>query len=920
MAFNPFHWFRRRAKIFMAGLAILCMLLFVLGSGVKGGDISDYLERWFGWKFKGNTTEVAKLYGKKQTVNNLIELRGHRQIANEFMLAAWARKIEAFRTGPEKTVLTKLEDPYKTDHELALADINKGGQSEDAIRENLRHGLRALALLRDKLTKANKTDEAEAVADQLRVFDFMVWEGFQKSQGQSYFGGGFKLDELLDFDLWLHQADRLGIRFTNDDIRRLVEDDCPLKSLLSGNDAKDELEYYRLVPSAKNAKATLPDLYQALGDEFRVRLAQTSLLGVAPGVRSFHPGTGLAGQQIPAWPTPDEFWQYYRDNRTDVRVTLVALPVKDFLDKVKETPTKEELLALYNRYKEMETSPEREKPGFKEPRRVAVEWVQADPDTAYYQKKSAELTPTVEGITKLFPGFGAASPNVGTASASLAVASVPADELGIQAEHEKYLKELLDKRQLSSKDNRSLFDPKSEIMARGPDRPENVAAFLGQFLLGACATPDGVAASANAVSAEMAVTTYLNKPIAPRLAGLVAAGFEPTIFGTLTQQAALVYVPPERLQDVRKYLLARAQQQYATTLAEGEMAEFKKKLDEVRSDPKAAAEFVKTNAVSEKGFTLHRLEEPLDLREMLTSPVNSLRLDYEKERLEIVGRFGRQDFPRFEELLFGSNRQLYHPETLPAMTLLSRLPETLRDRRFRAMLGIIADPTLILFWKTQDRNAYVPSFDEARPKVEAAWRFQKARELARKEADTLAKDVREHTGEGGGAAYLRDLALSRGFRWFDPPEAIARLTTPARPALSHDPTVYEPYSIPESVVSLARSDTPEQLVRDLQKPGDATVFRDRPEKNYYVAALVSRVEPTMMQFRSVYQAAVPEGGLFGGRDLLLKRLERDREREYRKNLLKQLRTEAQAPLDEFGNYRIDPDVRELIDGRNREEQ
>jgi hypothetical protein len=908
MAFNPLHWFRKRQKVFLAALAIMCMLLFVLNIGVKGADISDYLDRWFGWKFKGNTTEVASLYGKKQTVSNLIELRTRRQAADEFMRAAWERKISTFDTGTAK-VLEKLEDPYKEDHNRARADIQKGGTSEDATRENFRHGLRALALLRDKLTKANKSEEAEAVADELRVYDYFIWEGVRKSQGQSYFGGGFKMDDLLDFDIWLHQADRLGIRFTHDDIRKLVEDDCPLKSLLSGNDAKDETEYHRLVPAAKNSKANIADLYQALGDEFRVRLAQASVLGVAPGVRSFHPGTGMAGEQIPAWPTPDEFWQYYRDNRTDIRVTLLTLPVADFLGKVEGTPSEEELRALWTRYKEMEPAPEREKPGFKEPRRVALEWVKADPDTEYYQKKSAELAPIVEGVTKLFPGFGSASPNVGTAVAGLYVDSLPAEELGIQAEYAKYLRE---NQRWMAKDNRSLLDPNSEIMARGPRRPENVATFVGDFLLGTCAIPDGVAASANAVLAEMGVTSSLNEQIAPRLRDLVGAGADPSIFGVLVRQAAAVYVPPEPLTDVRKYMVIRARKEYAQTLAQGELAEFKKKLDEHRSDPKAAAEFVKANAVPEKGISQRETTEPMDQYQFSTSEaVAPIRTEY-LQQAAMMAQFGDNPVP-FVGQFFGSDKQIYHPEQFPSFAFLRTNP------RFRG-LTLADPPPRILYWKTQDQSAYVPKFDEARKNVEYAWRFQKARELVRKEADTLAKDVREHTGEGGGAAYLRDLALTRGYRWFDPSGAISRVATAARPALSRDPTVYEPYTIPESVLSFPRSDTPEQLVRELVKPGDATVFRDRPEKTYYVAALITRNEPTLEQFRSVYQAAVPEGGFLSGRDLLLARLERERQRDFRKNMLKQLRTEAKAPLDEFGNYRIDLDVREQVDGKNREEQ
>jgi len=47
MAFNPFTSFRKHQKVWMASVLLLCMVTFVLCTGV-GGDLSERLLRMFG--------------------------------------------------------------------------------------------------------------------------------------------------------------------------------------------------------------------------------------------------------------------------------------------------------------------------------------------------------------------------------------------------------------------------------------------------------------------------------------------------------------------------------------------------------------------------------------------------------------------------------------------------------------------------------------------------------------------------------------------------------------------------------------------------------------------------------------------------------------------------------------------------------
>ena len=51
MAFSPFSAFRKHQKVLFASLTVVCMLTFVLTSGVAGfgGDFFSELPRWLGY-------------------------------------------------------------------------------------------------------------------------------------------------------------------------------------------------------------------------------------------------------------------------------------------------------------------------------------------------------------------------------------------------------------------------------------------------------------------------------------------------------------------------------------------------------------------------------------------------------------------------------------------------------------------------------------------------------------------------------------------------------------------------------------------------------------------------------------------------------------------------------------------------------
>src|SRR5207248_8527498 len=107
MAFNPFHHFRRYSKVVFAGLAILCMVTFVLSSGMGRGDMLSQLTNWASGGARG--TELLTVYGKKFDGSQSRQIHVGRQLASEYMLTV----IRAARdnvVGRASDGLTKMAD------------------------------------------------------------------------------------------------------------------------------------------------------------------------------------------------------------------------------------------------------------------------------------------------------------------------------------------------------------------------------------------------------------------------------------------------------------------------------------------------------------------------------------------------------------------------------------------------------------------------------------------------------------------------------------------------------------------------------------------------------------------------------------------------------------------------------------------
>src|SRR3954447_5848086 len=103
-----------------------------------------------------------------------------------------------------------------------------------------------------------------------------------------YFGGSARPDNVegaLDFMLWKHQADRLGITLTDADVmREIVAEAAGHKVFESdGGSLEQQKEIVNFFRNSRESRGmTIGDLVAGLREEFRVAIAQGIILGQEP--------------------------------------------------------------------------------------------------------------------------------------------------------------------------------------------------------------------------------------------------------------------------------------------------------------------------------------------------------------------------------------------------------------------------------------------------------------------------------------------------------------------------------------------------------------------------------------------------------------------------------------------------------------
>ncbi|HET6574303.1 MAG TPA: hypothetical protein VFG68_11905 [Fimbriiglobus sp.] len=839
MAFNPFNVFRRNQKILFAVLTVVVMFMFVLSSGLGGGaDFFDWLPRLIGSRTRSGDV-LATIDGTKVYEGDLRRLQTKRTLANQFMSAAAAQTREnlaryvadaigrvssdnrqliqfALASGPlylSPQTAQLLNNPQLFNQFVAMGMI-----SPEAIQQERQRTIAGLQFRLGEITATATQDEDKEVANVMSsLIDLDVRLAATGRQGQ-YFAnlpnaGGNK--DLLEFKLWLTKADDLDISFTDDAVAELVQTEFYRRL------TNDDLRAVEV--SLKNKVGYNPELLrEALKDEFKVRLAQSAVLG-----RSVLRPLGQT------YDAPYDYYRYYRDQTSTARFGLITVPTANYLSRVTGQPSEAELRNIFNQHKNDVPDPRLGRPGLKEPRKLKLEWLEATGTEPYYKQAAAEGVKLAGVLTRANGFLSLAASTGGVTDAALLAAAAPLamQDPVLDAQYARYKSN----QRAVARDNwydSSPFARQVQLLDRGYPRAENAAAIAG------VAGPAGEWIEADRKARVPTLAPALIAPLSPRM------GVPTVMIAAAAAQAKAT--EPLPLTAVRARLAERTAEDMARVIVEGDLHKFQEemtKFNVAKSGTEAAsqAQAYQEKFAKERGLKTGQSAEFRDQFHIGIDP----GLKVLREKVEpahgggyvnpatLGARFFADADPRSGRP--GPTAGLYRPLPYP-QNILQPTPYE----------------SVLLVWRTAEKPAEAPrSFAEARAKAEAAWREQKARELAKKDAEELAAKAKDL----GNSFFqieqkLKDLQAQFTGK-FDTPEAKARVnyftvddvapvvvtSLPAGAGPSYRAT---PFNLtPTADVPYPGEAMEQALVGAKDRPlSSSLVVSDQPEDRYYVAVVL----------------------------------------------------------------------------------
>ncbi len=404
MAYNPFNIFRRNQKAIFAVITVFIMFTFVLSSGLGGGaDFFDWLPQWLGKK-GGKGEALCTIDGSRITQSQLSDpgrgLRYTRLMANRYMsLAAhqtadYLEQVARERVNnlsPEgKQIMTMINGD-----QMGLRQVrqNPGILQNPELVQMLRLAEPRVMLERIRAaaqymieSPTMKTEDKEYARTKLAAI--LLEESAGTGEQYGNFAPNRTDRQEIDFILWQKKADQLGIRFTTDDVKKLVQ-----REFYGYLQADTQVLIQKTIKQNMPA-FTMDACLKALGEEFRVRTAQVAVFG-----EEFQGGRGdKTYGAFPLFSPPYEAFEFYREQCSPTTYAAIPIPAENLVAEVDRLiaegkiarPTDAELKDLFDKYKDDEPNPGKETPGFKTPRRIRVEWVSVTGEEPYYPKEAEE--------------------------------------------------------------------------------------------------------------------------------------------------------------------------------------------------------------------------------------------------------------------------------------------------------------------------------------------------------------------------------------------------------------------------------------------------------------------------------------------------------------------------------------------------
>lgn len=863
MAYNPFNIFRRNQKAIFAVVTVFIMFTFVLSSGLGGGaDFFDWLPQWIGGKTKRGEF-LATIDGTKVYSRDLENLRFQRVIANKYLAYAATQaglKLRDTVRDLQAQATPQLMQTLMQQQQFELMGVYPPGTFERASQQ----------YLDSPLTKQADKDVIHAMRAEL------AFAQMQRRFGQtgSYLTAtpNRTSRDLIEFMLWDKKARELGIEFADDDVKALVQKEFLGKFPTDVQVMQELRNEYR-------DRFSLDLALKALAAEFRVRAAQTALLGPV-SVRGDHTLTAPA-----VYSPPYDVFEFFREKTSPTTYKFLAVPSAAFMGQVTATPTEDELRRLFEERKMYDPDPSKEQPGFHDPRKVKVEWVSVTGEEPYYRKQAAEWARLTEqfvrseimGLVVPVPGMGA-----GAWPAMVASRATLKEPL-VYAEYERKVAD--HKFQLDNKWDRPTFSSSLGALSGALDtsvvRPANLVAAAGGAA-GSAAGLGGPVLPANlllgaTVAAEQQARIQAGMPLF--LGTVPGPGMLATAIGG---EAAFRKKLPEPLpvEVFRPELLKELTERKARELAVNDLKKLKEEVDKLtdngRAKDKSAAkayiaEFIKTRGLKTGASTDFHSEWTIGddpglapLKAVLdkagTDPHAALR---DRGPVQFGQSFFYTTAPNMRDRVPATGT--FRPEFYP-------------EKAAENATGPFATKTepVFLVWRTDERPAQSVPFNVAKPRVVEAWKRMKARDLARAEADRLANELRARASQSEFLIEqdINDLQAQIQAKTTDPRardrvkvfrvDNVAPLqitSTPgAGPFGGGGETVQQFRLAPTADLPFPTPEMEKALLDNRTKPVKTVLVQpDQPRDTYYVITLMGRRERSPEEFRFLVYGTGPFG-------------------------------------------------------------
>jgi hypothetical protein len=457
--------------------------------------------------------------------------------------------------------------------------------------------------------------------------------------------------------------------------------------------------------------------------------------------------------------TPAESWRYYRRLNDRMTAQVLAVPVEDFLDQVKE-PTDEELRAFFNQYKEQYDLPSTVAgvelasplPGFRRPPRGEFAYVKADYDRILDQA-AKEVTPEevkkyYEENKRLFPKSQLLAPEPKQEPSAAAPANAPADP----------------PREGAPPEPKAVEPSRNALREGAPPEPktdEPAAEDQSLLLLGesqfvsleadgetapAATIPPAEGSPVQGGSPGVADETNAPAPVIPEQSEKTPpAPAAPPKAGEVTPPARQEPAAEQEYQplaEVEETIRMRLAQQKAAQKVQEALRPALEAVNKYRSELLAWQLAAAENADAAPAKPAPPDMKVIAQKNNLEYGKTKLATYYELRQTPVgqstVTAYGAP----YADVAFGTQVRLYDPTTT-----------------------VGTDGAGYAVWKTAERVEYVPEFQEVRDEVARAWKMVQARKLAELKAKELAERANEQ-GKPLAAVFPKEKVIETDpFSW-----------------------------------------------------------------------------------------------------------------------------------------------------------